>query len=84
MTTRSAAPFWPWNLALMRSVAFWKSVPGTLNSFTSEPWNAAFSPMSATKIPSHVKTTRHGWQAQWPATRARAPVWAIRRSSSSR
>ena len=84
MTTRSAAPFWPWNLALMRSVAFWKSVPGTLNSFTSEPWNAAFSPMRATKIPSHVKTTRHGWQAQWPATRARAPVWAIRRSSSSR
>ena len=51
MTTRRAAPFWPWNLALIRSVAFWKSVPGTLNSLTSEPWKATFRPIRATKMP---------------------------------
>ena len=45
MTTRSAAPFWPPNFALIRSVAFWKSVPGTLNSLTSEPWKATFRPI---------------------------------------
>ena len=51
-TTRSAAPFWPRNLALIRSVAFWTSVPGMLKSLISVPWNAAFSPISTTKMPS--------------------------------
>ena len=44
-TTRSAAPFWPPNFALIRSVAFCKSVPGTLNSLISLPWKATFRPI---------------------------------------
>ena len=65
MTTRSAAPFWPWNFALIRSVAFWKSVPGTLNSLTSEPWKATFRPISTATAPNQVNTTRKGCSAQW-------------------
>ena len=81
-TTRSADPFWPPNLALIRSVAFWTSDPGMLKSLTSVPWNATFSPISETKMTSQVPTTRHGCRAQCPAQRASAPVWAIRFSSS--
>ncbi len=63
-TTRSAAPFCAPNLALIRSVAFCVSDPGILKSLISLPWNAAFRPISTTKMPSQPKTTRHGWRAQ--------------------
>ena len=82
-TTRSAAPFWAPNFAVIRSVAFWVSEPGILKSLISLPWKAAFSPISRTKMPSQVKITRLGWWAQWPAHRASAPEWATRRCPST-
>ena len=73
-TTRSADPFCPPNLALIRSVAFWTSEPGMLKSLTSVPWNATFSTISETKMTSQVPITRHGCRAQCPAQRASTPV----------
>ena len=80
-TTRSADPFCPPNLALIRSVAFCTSDPGMLKSLTSVPWNATFSAISETKTTSQLPITRHGCRAQRPAQRASAPEYAIRCSS---
>ena len=81
-TTRSAAPFWPPNFALIRSVAFCVSEPGILKSLISFPWNAALSPISRTNTDTQLTITRPGCRAHAPASAASPPEWAICSSSS--
>jgi hypothetical protein len=80
-TRLSTPPCSEANSLSIRSVARCVSEPGISNSSLRPPPNVATRPIRTTRMPSQLKTTRHGWVAQARIQRASPPV--ERRSCAS-
>ena len=81
-TMLRTAPCSEENSALIRSVAFWVSEPGIVNSSRSEPPIVATRKIRLAMITTQARTTRHGLFAHARIQRASPPVAS--RSCASR